>query len=314
MVNIQKAAMIGCGAVGATSAFSLMQSGLFSELVLIDANQQKAEGEATDLSHGLPFGRPMKIYAGTYDDLADCYLIIITAGAAQKPDETRIDLVNKNVKIFKSIIPEIVKRNTEGILLVVSNPVDILTYVTLKLSGFPTNRVIGSGTVLDTARLKYLLGEHLQVDSRSIHAFIIGEHGDSELAVWSSANISGVDLDDYCRITGIVQPAAVLHEIYENVRDAAYSIIEGKGATYYGIGMAVRRIAEAIVRDEHSVLPVSSMISGHYGVEGICLGVPSIVGRGGVEAVLDIPLSDEELARLQSSARKMKELLGEVGA
>ena len=314
MVNIQKAAMIGCGAVGATSAFSLMQSGLFSELVLIDANQQKAEGEATDLSHGLPFGRPMKIYAGTYDDLADCYLIIITAGAAQKPDETRIDLVNKNVKIFKSIIPEIVKRNTEGILLVVSNPVDILTYVTLKLSGFPTNRVIGSGTVLDTARLKYLLGEHLQVDSRSIHAFIIGEHGDSELAVWSSANISGVDLYDYCRITGISDPAAVLRQIYESVRDAAYSIIEGKGATYYGIGMAVRRIAEAIVRDEHSVLPVSSMISGHYGVEGICLGLPSIVGRGGAEAVLDIPLSDEELTRLQSSARKMKELIEEIGA
>ena len=166
---------------------------------------------------------------------------------------------------------------------------------------------------LDTARLKYLLGQRLGVDSRNVHAFIIGEHGDSELAVWSSANISGVDLDDYCRITGIVQPAAVLHEIYENVRDAAYSIIEGKGATYYGIGMAVRRIVEAIVRDEHSVLPVSSMISGHYGVEGICLGLPSIVGRGGAEAVLDIPLSQEELARLQSSARKMQELIDEVG-
>ena len=312
MVNIQKAAMIGCGAVGATSAFSLMQSGLFSELVLIDANQQKAEGEATDLSHGLPFGRPMKIYAGTYDDLADCYLIIITAGAAQKPDETRIDLVNKNVKIFKSIIPEIVKRNTEGILLVVSNPVDILTYVTLKLSGFPTNRVIGSGTVLDTARLKYLLGEHLQVDSRSIHAFIIGEHGDSELAVWSSANISGADLDDYCRIAGITKPADELSRIYEHVRDAAYQIIDSKGATYYGIGMAVRRIAEAIVRNEHSVLPVTSMIYGHYGVDGICLGVPTIVGRNGAEAVLDIPLSEEELAQLQRSANTMREMIDKL--
>ena len=228
MVNIQKAAMIGCGAVGATSAFSLMQSGLFSELVLIDANQQKAEGEATDLSHGLPFGRPMKIYAGTYDDLADCYLIIITAGAAQKPDETRIDLVNKNVKIFKSIIPEIVKRNTEGILLVVSNPVDILTYVTLKLSGFPTNRVIGSGTVLDTARLKYLLGEHLQVDSRSIHAFIIGEHGDSELAVWSSANVSGVDLNHFCELRGHYNHMEAMERIYTDVRDSAYEIIEKK--------------------------------------------------------------------------------------
>ena len=248
MVNIQKAAMIGCGAVGATSAFSLMQSGLFSELVLIDANQQKAEGEATDLSHGLPFGRPMKIYAGTYDDLADCYLIIITAGAAQKPDETRIDLVNKNVKIFKSIIPEIVKRNTEGILLVVSNPVDILTYVTLKLSGFPTNRVIGSGTVLDTARLKYLLGEHLQVDSRSIHAFIIGEHGDSELAVWSSANVSGVDLNHFCELRGHYNHMEAMERIYTDVRDSAYEIIEKKGATYYGIAMAVRRICESIIR------------------------------------------------------------------
>ena len=214
MVNIQKAAMIGCGAVGATSAFSLVQSGLFSELVLIDANQEKAEGEAMDLNHGLPFARPMKVYAGTYDDLADCFLIIITAGAAQKPDETRIDLVNKNVAIFKSIIPEIVKRNTEGILLVVSNPVDILTYVTLKLSGFPANRVIGSGTVLDTARLKYLLGEHLHVDSRSIHAFIIGEHGDSELAVWSSANVSGVDLNHFCELRGHYNHMEAMERIY----------------------------------------------------------------------------------------------------
>lgn len=173
-----------------------------------------------------------------------------------------------------------------------------------QLSGFPVGHVIGSGTVLDTARLKYLVGQKLGVDSRNVHAFIIGEHGDSELAVWSSANISGVDLDDYCRITGIADPADMLQHIYENVRDAAYSIIESKGATYYGIGMAVRRIAEAIVRDEHSVLPVTSLIQGHYGVDGICLGLPSIVGRNGVEAVLDIPLSADELARLQGSAQK----------
>lgn len=309
MVNIQKAAMIGCGAVGATSAFSLMQSGLFSELVLIDANQQKAEGEATDLSHGLPFGRPMKIYAGTYDDLADCYLIIITAGAAQKPDETRIDLVNKNVKIFKSIIPEIVKRNTEGILLVVSNPVDILTYVTLKLSGFPTNRVIGSGTVLDTARLKYLLGEHLQVDSRSIHAFIIGEHGDSELAVWSSANVSGVDLNHFCELRGHYNHMEAMERIYTDVRDSAYEIIEKKGTTYYGIAMAVRRICESIIRNEHSILPISSLICGHYGLEDVCMGVPTVVGRNGAETVLDIPLNGLEQRKLMASADALRKVL-----
>ena len=309
MVNIQKAAMIGCGAVGATSAFSLMQSGLFSELVLIDANQQKAEGEATDLSHGLPFGRPMKIYAGTYDDLADCYLIIITAGAAQKPDETRIDLVNKNVKIFKSIIPEIVKRNTEGILLVVSNPVDILTYVTLKLSGFPTNRVIGSGTVLDTARLKYLLGEHLQVDSRSIHAFIIGEHGDSELAVWSSANVSGVDLNHFCELRGHYNHMEAMERIYTDVRDSASEIIEKKGATYYGIAMAVRRICESIIRNEHSILPISSLICGHYGLEDVCMGVPTVVGRNGAETVLDIPLNGLEQRKLMASADALRKVL-----
>ena len=309
MVNIQKAAMIGCGAVGATSAFSLMQSGLFSELVLIDANQQKAEGEATDLSHGLPFGRPMKIYAGTYDDLADCYLIIITAGAAQKPDETRIDLVNKNVKIFKSIIPEIIKRNTEGILLVVSNPVDILTYVTLKLSGFPTNRVIGSGTVLDTARLKYLLGEHLQVDSRSIHAFIIGEHGDSELAVWSSANVSGVDLNHFCELRGHYNHMEAMERIYTDVRDSAYEIIEKKGATYYGIAMAVRRICESIIRNEHSILPISSLICGHYGLEDVCMGVPTVVGRNGAETVLDIPLNGLEQRKLMASADALRKVL-----
>ena len=309
MVNIQKAAMIGCGAVGATSAFSLMQSGLFSELVLIDANQQKAEGEATDLSHGLPFGRPMKIYAGTYDDLADCYLIIITAGAAQKPDETRIDLVNKNVKIFKSIIPEIVKRNTEGILLVVSNPVDILTYVTLKLSGFPTNRVIGSGTVLDTARLKYLLGEHLQVDSRSIHSFIIGEHGDSELAVWSSANVSGVDLNHFCELRGHYNHMEAMERIYTDVRDSAYEIIEKKGATYYGIAMAVRRICESIIRNEHSILPISSLICGHYGLEDVCMGVPTVVGRNGAETVLDIPLNGLEQRKLMASADALRKVL-----
>ena len=314
MTNMQKCGVIGVGFVGATCAYTLAVSGLFYEMVLVDMNHSKAESEAADINHGVSFAKPCYVRAGSYADLSECGLIIIAAGANQKPGETRTQLLGRNRVILSSIIGQVMQVDRDAVLLIVSNPVDVLACMAHKLSGLPAGRVIGSGTVLDTARLKYLLGQRLGVDARNVHAFIIGEHGDSELAVWSSANISGVDLDDYCRITGITEPSTVLRQIYENVRDAAYSIIEGKGATYYGIGMAVRRIAEAIVRDEHSVLPVSSMISGHYGVEGICLGVPSIVGRGGVEAVLDIPLSDEELARLQSSARKMKELLGEVGA
>ncbi len=306
MVNIRKCAMIGCGFVGSSSAFSLIQSGLFSELVLIDANTAKAEGEAMDLSHGLPFARPMEIYAGSYDDLTDCGLIIITAGANQKPNETRMDLVNKNVGIFKSILPEIKKRNCEGILLIVSNPVDILTYAALKISGFPPNRVIGSGTVLDTSRLKYLLGQHLNVDSRSIHAFIIGEHGDSELAVWSSANVSGIDLNHYCELCGHYNHLDSMNRLYEGVRDSAYEIIEKKGATYYGIAMAVRRISECIVRNEHSILPISSLIEGHYGIDGLCMGVPTVVGSHGVEKMLDIPLSPEEQQKLLASAETLK--------
>ena len=312
MSNMQKCGVIGVGFVGATCAYTLAVSGLFSEVVLVDMNHKKAEGEAADINHGVSFAKPCFVRAGAYADLAKCGLIIIAAGANQKPGETRIELLHRNRVILSSIMEQLTAVNKNAVLLIVSNPVDVLTCMAQQLSGFPAGHVIGSGTVLDTARLKYLVGQKLGVDSRNVHAFIIGEHGDSELAVWSSANISGVDLDDYCRITGVPDPAAMLHQIYENVRDAAYAIIESKGATYYGIGMAVRRIAEAIVRDEHSVLPVSSMIQGHYGVDGICLGLPSIVGRNGVESVLDIPLSTEELGRLQSSAQKMKALIEQL--
>lgn len=312
MTSMQKCGVIGVGFVGATCAYTLAVSGLFSEVVLVDMNRKKAEGEAADINHGVSFAKPCFVRAGDYGDLAACGLVIIAAGANQKPGETRIELLHRNRVILASIMEQLTAINRDAVLLIVSNPVDVLTCMAQQLSGFPAGHVIGSGTVLDTARLKYLVGQKLGVDSRNVHAFIIGEHGDSELAVWSSANLSGVDLDDYCRITGIAEPAELLHHIYESVRDAAYSIIESKGATYYGIGMAVRRIAEAIVRDEHSVLPVSSLIRGHYGVDGICLGLPSIVGRNGVEAVLDIPLSAEELSRLQSSAQKMKALIQEL--
>lgn len=312
MTNMRKCGVIGVGFVGATCAYTLAVSGLFSEVVLVDMNRKKAEGEAADINHGVSFAKPCFVRAGEYADLAECGLIIIAAGANQKPGETRVELLHRNRVILSSIMEQLTAANKDAVLLIVSNPVDVLTCMAQQLSGLPAGRVIGSGTVLDTARLKYLVGQKLGVDSRNVHAFIIGEHGDSELAVWSSANISGVDLDDYCRITGVADPTTMLQQIYENVRDAAYSIIESKGATYYGIGMAVRRIAEAIVRDEHSVLPVSSLIQGHYGVDGICLGLPSIVGKNGVESVLDIPLSSEELSRLQGSAQKMKALIDQL--
>ncbi|WP_041326406.1 L-lactate dehydrogenase [Ruminococcus champanellensis] len=308
LVNKQKCAVIGCGFVGASIAFSLIQEEMFSELVLIDINQTKAEGEAMDLSHGLPFVHPMKIYAGTYADLADCFLIIITAGAGQRPGETRLELVRKNVEIFRDMIPQITAVTQDARLLIVSNPVDVMTYAAWKLSGYPPEHVIGSGTVLDTARLKYLLGAHLGVDSRSVHAFIIGEHGDSELAVWSSANISGVDLDSFCDICGACD-GETLHRLYEDVRTSAYKVIEKKGATYYAIALAVTRIARAIVREEHSVLPVSAYVNGHYGVSDVYFGVPSIVGAEGVEKVLDIPLDGSEQQQLEHSVQTLKDVI-----
>lgn len=310
-VNSRKAAIIGCGMVGASSAFSLMQSGMFSEMVLIDANQKRAEGEAMDISHGLPFAKPMDIYDGTYDDIADAAIIIVTAGAGQKPGETRLDLVKKNVGIFKTIIPEIAKRDCGGILLIVANPVDILTYTAAKLSGFPENRVMGSGTVLDSARLKYLLGEHLDVDSRSVHSFIIGEHGDSEIAAWSTVNISGVPLNKFCEMRGFNDHEESMHRIAADVKNSAYKIIEDKGATYYGIAMSVRRICEAIVRDEKSILPISSMMHGQYGIDGCALSMPAIVGADGVETLIPLELDNDELSKLHKSADTLKGVIAD---
>lgn len=311
-VNVRKAAIIGCGFVGSASAYALMQSGLFSELVLIDADTDKAEGEAMDISHGVPFARPMKIYAGNYDDIVDAAIIIITAGANQKPDETRLDLVHKNVGIFKQIIPEISKRNCKGILLIVANPVDILTYVALKLSGFEENRVIGSGTVLDTARLKYELGEHLGVDSRTVHAFIIGEHGDSEIAAWSSANVSGIPINTFCEMRGHFHHQKAMQEIADTVKNSAYEIIARKKATYYGIGMSVKRICEAIVRDEKSILPISAMMYGEYGIEDVSLSMPAIVGKSGMEAKVPIVLNELERSRLEQSADTLRAIIDEL--
>lgn len=255
LTNDRKVAIIGCGFVGSTTAFCLMQSGLFSEMVLIDIDQQRAEGEALDIAHGMPYYKPMNIYAGTYEDLADANIVIITAGVNQKPGETRLDLVQKNTAIFKTIIPEITKTSFNGILLVISNPVDILTYVTLKLSEYPTNRVIGSGTVLDSARLKCVIGERLDVDPRNVHARIVGEHGDSEFVLWSLANVSGVPINQYCELLGHFDHEESMKEVADHVKNSAYEIIEKKHATYYGIACAVKRICEAIIRDRKTHPP-----------------------------------------------------------
>ncbi len=310
-VDARKVALIGCGFVGSASAFALMQSGLFSEMVLIDANTAKAEGEALDIAHGLSYAKPMQIYAGTYEDIADAAIIVISAGANQKPGETRLDLVKKNIAIFRSIMGELNRVKVEGILLIVANPVDILTAAAVKLSGLPENRVFGSGTVLDTARFKYLLGEHLKVDSRNVHAFILGEHGDSEIAVWSSANISGIPVHDFCELKGHYDHEKAMKEIADNVKNAAYEIIEKKQATYYGIAMSVRRICEAVIRDEKSILPVSRMLHGEYGIDGVALSLPAIVGAGGVEIPVPAELSDEELSALKKSGETLKAILDE---
>ena len=309
-IDPRKAAIVGCGQVGASIAFRFLQQGLFSRLVLLDANRDKAEGEAMDLRDGLPYGAAMEITAGGYDDLADCALVVITAGANQKPGETRLDLIGKNTGILRSVLREITARQFGGILLVVSNPVDVLTYAAWKLSGYPRERVSGSGTVLDTGRLKQQLGAELRVDSRNIHAFIIGEHGDSELAVWSEANVSGLALEDFCRIRGQDLGREDRERLYREVRDSAYEIIRRKGATYYGIAMAVGRIAACIVKDERAVLPVSVALNGQYGMEGLALSLPSIVGREGVQEILEIPLSREEQAELEASAAQMREAIG----
>ena len=304
-MNLRKVGIIGCGMVGSATAFSLLHSGLFTDMVLIDANRERAEGEAMDLSHCLPFIRPLDIIAGDYPDLKDCGIIIITAGVGQKDGETRLDCIHNNVKVFQSIIPQIVKYNDGAILLVVTNPVDVLSYVAYKLSGFPACRVFGSGTVLDSARLKFGVGRWLNLDPRNVHAFVVGEHGDSELAVWSSANVSGIPLDDYLDYHGF-HHTNNRAQMEDDVRNSAYEIIKRKGATYYGIAAATTKICKTIVRDEHSIMPVSALVRGHYGLDDVYISVPALVGSRGVEDIIDIALSPAEQAKLTASADTLK--------
>lgn len=309
MVNIKKVAIIGTGFVGSSIAFALLNEEIFSEIVLIDRNKEKAEGEAMDLSHGLPYRSNMNIHVGDYKDIKDAAIVILTAGANQKEGETRLDLIHKNVAIVRSIIEEIKPIKMEGILLVVSNPVDILTHVAYLESGLDKNRVFGSGTVLDTARLKYLISKHLDVDARNVHAVIIGEHGDSELVTWSIANISGVPLNEFCELRGHYNHQEAMEKLYESVRDSAYEIIKRKGATYYGVAISVAHIANCIVNNTHTMLPVSTELDGEYGIKGIALSVPSIVGNKGIEKVLEIKLSKSEQDQLEKSAKLIKEIV-----
>lgn len=310
--DVRKCAVIGCGHVGATVAYTLMQSGLLSDLVLIDIDREKARGEAADLSHALPFYSPMDIYAGDYSDLTECGIIILCAGEGQRIGEKRTAAMHKNARIFESIIKSIVIYNKDAILLTVTNPVEILTQFTQKLSGFPSHRVIGAGTVLDTARLKQKLGAYLGVDARNVHSFIIGEHGEHELPVWSSANISGVDFLHYCESCKRSFDPLMPERIFTEVRESGYEVLSAKGATYYGIAESVRRIVSAILRDEHAILPVSVEVDGHYGIDGVYMSLPAVLCRTGVHRVLEIPLSHTEEERLFLAADQLKAKNGEL--
>jgi L-lactate dehydrogenase len=285
-------------------AYTLLLSGLASEIVLIDANKARAEGEAMDISHALPFTPAARIWAGDYDDCTDAAVTVIAAGAAQKPGETRLDLVKKNAAIFEQIVPAASAGN--GLLLVATNPVDVLTYAALRYSGLPAHRVLGSGTVLDTARFRYLLSRHFNVDAHNVHAYIIGEHGDSEVPVWSLANIAGLRLADFCAAYGVSLEESDKTEVFAQTRDAAYHIIERKGSTYYAVAAGLLQIVRAILRDQNSVITVSSLMNGLYGLHDVCLSLPTVVNRHGIHRVLELQLTDEEQAQLRHSADTLK--------
>ncbi len=305
----QKVGLIGTGLVGSSFAYALMQRGIASELVLIDANTDKAIGEMMDLNHGLSFSKQMKITAGNYSDLAGSKVVVITAGASQKPGETRLDLLARNAAIFRSIIPKIVEYNPGGIILITTNPVDILTYISLKESGLLPTKVIGSGTILDTSRFRFLLGQYYEVDTRSVHAYIVGEHGDSEIPLWSMANIGGVRLQEFAPLKNKKYDQEEMNRLFVSVRDAAYEIIKRKGASYYAIGLGLLSIVEAVLGDYRSVLSISTLMTGQYGISDICLSLPSVVGENGVEEVLTLPMNTEEQQGFRASANKLKSTL-----
>lgn len=307
-----KVVIIGAGFVGATSAYALMGSGAASDIVLVDANERKLRGQVMDLVHGSSFVPPVRITAGTYEDCADAKVVVLAAGVGQQPGESRTDLLRRNIGVFEEMLPRIMETGTDAVMLVVTNPVDILTYATVKISGLPTNRVLGSGTLLDTARFRSLLGDHCSIASNSVHAYIIGEHGDSEVPAWSVTSIAGVSFEEFCMVCGRKCSSAVKQFLFDEVKNAASRIIEAKGATYYAVGLAVRRIVQSIVRDENSVLTVSSMMNGMYGIEDVCLSLPSVIDENGVRLVVELPLDDAELDGLRRSAAVLRDVTGKL--
>lgn len=308
-----KIVVVGAGFVGSTIAYTLMCGGLFNEIVLIDINRDKASGDAIDMAHGVSFVKPVNVYAGDYSDCFDADIVVITAGANQNKGETRLDLLKRNTVILKEIVNNVMKYAPPDIILLpVTNPVDILTYITYKLSGLSKNQVIGSGTVLDTSRLKYMLSTHTGIDARNCHTYIIGEHGDSEVAAWSVTNIAGMDMDDFAKKFGKCTPKD-REEMYLDVKNSAYEIINKKGATYYAIALAVERIVECIAGEENSILTVSSIFDGEYGIKDVALSVPTLVSGLGVEHIMEIPFSDEELKGLRKSADTLKAAISELG-
>ena len=307
-----RVAVVGAGNVGATFAYALLLSGLAAEIVLIDKNHRKAEGEAMDLNHAIPFAHATRVWAGDYADCAGAAVTVLAAGAGQAPGETRLDLVQRNAAIFADIVPQVVRHNPEGILLIATNPVDVLTYATLRVSGLPVARVMGSGTSLDTARFRYLLSQHFGVDARSVHAFIVGEHGDSEVPVWSLANIAGMRLPEFCRAHGVALDRAAMDDLFRQTRDAAYHIISRKGATYYAVAAGLMRIVEAILRNQSTVLSVSHLVQDYYGINDVCLSLPALVNRGGVQKLLRIELSEQEVEQLRHSADVLRRTIAKL--
>ena len=308
-----KIAIVGAGFVGTSFAYSLLIRGLVSQIVLIDINKERAEGEAMDLSHGLPFAHPVKIWAGDYSDCKDADVVLIAVDKGAKIKKSRLELAQGNLEIFRETIPSITRYNKQCILLVVSNPLDVMTYAALKLSGFPKSRVIGSGTVLDTARLRYLLSQHLQIDARNVHAYIIGEHGDSEVPVWSLANVAGIRLKDYCSIGNLPYDRELLNELFLKVRNAAYEIIKRKERTNYGVGLSLTKIVESIIRNENSVLTVSCLLENYHGVSDVCLSVPAILNRDGIGRIIELPLDEKEIEEFQKSAGIIKKINDSLG-
>ena len=314
-VTKRKVVIVGAGDVGASFAYALAQAGLAEAIALVDRNDALARGQALDLAHGLPFLSPVNIHAGTADDYADAAVIVITAGAKQQPGESRLNLLSRNACIVAEVMDAIVASGSRAVVVVVTNPVDILTHVALRRSGLPPQRIFGSGTVLDSARFRYLLSRHCGVDVRNVHAYILGEHGDSEVTAWSMAHVAGMPIADYCAVCGRCEGwRQAREEIVRHVRDSAYHIIGYKGSTCYGIGLALVRIVGAVLRNERSVLTVSSLMDGTYDIRGVCLSVPCIVGANGVEQVIRGRLNDDESSALRHSADLLRQTLTALDA